>query len=104
MPPGDQRASQSVLCYLDYILIYSKTKEEHLQHIGQVLTILRNQKLLAKPTKCDFGRTEVQFLRFRVWKDQIRNLKDEDKVSAVSSCDTCQKNKASHQGKIGMIA
>ena len=76
-----QYLGKSVLCYLDDILIYSRTKEEHLQHLRQVLTILREQKLFAKATKCDFGRTEVQFLGYRVREDQIR--KDEEKVRAV---------------------
>ena len=76
-----QYLGKSVLCYLDDILIYSKTEEEHLEHLRQVLTILRTQKLFAKASKCDFGRVEVQFLGFRVREDQIR--KDEEKVSAV---------------------
>ena len=76
-----QYLGKSVLCYLDDILIYSSSEEEHLQHIRQVLTVLREQKLFAKATKCDFGRTEVQFLGYRVREDQIR--KDEEKVKAV---------------------
>ena len=76
-----QYLGKSVLCYLDDILIYSKTKEEHLHHLKQVLDILREKKLYAKATKCDFGRTEVQFLGFRVREDQIH--KDQEKVTAV---------------------
>ena len=78
-----QYLGKSVLCYLDDVLIFSKTEEEHLQHIRGVLTLLRTHKLFAKASKCDFGRTEVQFLGFKVCEDQVR--KDEDKVSAVQN-------------------
>eukprot|EP00961_Rhodomonas_salina_P194991 2632641-Rhodomonas_salina.1 len=48
-----------VICYLDDILIYSKTPEEHLAHVRRILEILRAKKLYAKGSKCDFFRTEV---------------------------------------------
>ncbi len=53
-----------VLCYLDDILIYSKSEEEHLVHIKKVLDILREKQLYAKGSKCDFWRKEVQFLGY----------------------------------------
>lgn len=55
-----------VLVYLDDILIYSRTKEEHLQHIRLVLALLREKKLYAKSSKCDLFREEVSFLGFLV--------------------------------------
>ncbi|CAH1770615.1 5025_t:CDS:1, partial [Entrophospora sp. SA101] len=48
--------------YLDDILIYSKTKEEHLQHLHQVLKILRQHKLYAKLSKCEFLQSKVEYL------------------------------------------
>jgi len=42
-----------VIVYLDDILIYSKTKEEHLQHVRTILETLRKHKLYAKDTKCE---------------------------------------------------
>ena len=42
-----------VIVYLDDILIYSKTKEEHLQHVRLVLETLRKHQLYAKANKCE---------------------------------------------------
>ena len=47
--------------YLDDILIYSKTKEEHLQHVRQVLERLRRAGLYAKLSKCEFFVEETKF-------------------------------------------
>lgn len=70
-----------VLVFLDDILIYSKTLEEHTRHVQQVLELLRTEKLYAKLSKCEFFRTEVEFLGHHVGRDGIRMM--EDKVQAV---------------------
>ncbi|KAK8939259.1 hypothetical protein KSP39_PZI011311 [Platanthera zijinensis] len=53
---------QFVIVFIDDILIYSKTEEEHAQHLRQVLQTLREQQLYAKFSKCAFWLTEVAFL------------------------------------------
>ena len=53
-----------VVVYLDDILIFSKSWEEHLHHIRQVLQQLRQQKLCANLEKCTFGMTQVQYLGY----------------------------------------
>ena len=45
--------------YLDDILIYSKTPEEHLQHIELVLKRLREHRLFARLRKCEFNQQEI---------------------------------------------
>jgi hypothetical protein len=50
-----------VIIYLDDILIYSKTKEEHLQHVRIILETLRKHKLYAKINKCELVRTSVEY-------------------------------------------
>lgn len=45
---------QFVIVFIDDILIYSKTKEEHIEHLRIVLQTLRENKLFAKLKKCDF--------------------------------------------------
>ena len=50
-----------VIVYLDDILVYSNTYEEHLQHLRQVLQTLRENELYAKPQKCVFAKQEVDF-------------------------------------------
>jgi hypothetical protein len=51
-----------VVVFIDYILIYSKNEEEHAHHIRIILTRLREHKLYAKFSKCEFWLDRVQFL------------------------------------------
>jgi hypothetical protein len=51
-----------VVVFIDDILIYSKNKEEHAQHLQIVLTRLREHQLYAKFSKCMFWLEEIQFL------------------------------------------
>ncbi|GKE47872.1 putative reverse transcriptase domain-containing protein, partial [Tanacetum coccineum] len=51
-----------VIEFIDDILVYSKTGEEHEDHLCIVLEILRQKKLYAKFSKCDFWLRPVAFL------------------------------------------
>ncbi|KAD3338077.1 hypothetical protein E3N88_33598 [Mikania micrantha] len=51
-----------VIVFIDDILIYSKTQEEHADHLRRVLELLKKEQLYAKFSKCDFWIREVQFL------------------------------------------
>ncbi|GJY93010.1 putative reverse transcriptase domain-containing protein, partial [Tanacetum coccineum] len=51
-----------VTMFIDDILIYSKTREEHEMHLGLVLELLKKEKLYAQFSKCEFWLREVQFL------------------------------------------
>jgi hypothetical protein len=51
-----------VVVFIDDILIYSKNKEEHAEHLRVVLTRLRDHQLYAKFSKCAFWLKEIQFL------------------------------------------
>ena len=79
-----------VLVYLDDILIFSKSAEEHAQHLTQVLELLRKHRLYAKLSKCDFFKPEVNYLGHLVTAQGIRP--DPKKVQAVSDwpCPTSQ--------------
>ena len=72
---------RSVLCFLDDILIFSRTEEQHLQHLRTVLTRLREQELYVKPSKCAFMQREVGFLGHRIGADGLRVAPD--KIGAV---------------------
>ena len=60
-----------VVVFIDDILIYSKNEEEHAEHLRIVLQRLREHKLYAKYSKCDFWLTEVQFLGHIISKDGV---------------------------------
>jgi hypothetical protein len=67
--------------YLDDVLIYSKTADEHLEHIRLVLRELHRHQLHTILSKCYFGRSSVNFLSHVVEARQIRM--DPDKVEAM---------------------
>ncbi|KAA0064121.1 pol protein [Cucumis melo var. makuwa] len=51
-----------VIVFIDYILIYSKTEAEQEEHLRMVLQTLRDNKLYAKFSKCEFWLKQVSFL------------------------------------------
>ncbi|GJZ82034.1 putative reverse transcriptase domain-containing protein [Tanacetum coccineum] len=53
---------KSVIVFIDDILVYSKSKEEHEAHLREVLETLRKERLYAKFAKCEFWLQEIQFL------------------------------------------
>ena len=53
---------KSVVVYLDDILVYSRTWEDHLRDVGEVLDRLRHSQLYAKMSKCEFGKKSIEFL------------------------------------------
>jgi hypothetical protein len=59
------------IVYLDDILIYSKTQEEHDNHVRQVLQRLQEYGLYAKLEKCSFDRNQVEFLGYVVSQEGI---------------------------------
>ena len=75
-----------VIVFLDDILIYSKTLSEHTQHVRQVLELLRKHKLYGKESKCEFFKTQVEFLGHIVGREGVRMM--EEKLKAVEEWPT----------------
>nr|GEZ96381.1 putative reverse transcriptase domain-containing protein [Tanacetum cinerariifolium] len=55
-----------VIVFIDDILIYYKTQEEHVEHLRIVLELIKKEKLYAMFSKCEFWLKEVQFLRHMI--------------------------------------
>ncbi|GJS39326.1 reverse transcriptase domain-containing protein [Tanacetum coccineum] len=51
-----------VIIFIDDILIYSKSEEEHAEHLKLILELLKKEELYAKFSKCEFWLSKVQFL------------------------------------------
>ena len=77
-----------VFFYLDDILVFSKTKEEHLEHIRQVLQSLKEEKLLINLKKCSFMQEEIVYLGFLILDDGLRM--DPKKVKEILEWPTPQ--------------
>ncbi|GJR51183.1 putative reverse transcriptase domain-containing protein [Tanacetum coccineum] len=72
-----------VIIFINDILIYSKTKEDHEVHLRLVLELLRKEKLYAKFSKCEFWLQEVHFLGHVVNQSGIHV--DPSKIEAVKN-------------------
>ena len=74
---------QFVMVFVDDILIYSRSEEEHEDHLRIVLQLLRDHQLYAKFSKCEFWLTEVRFLGHVVLASGMSV--DPEKVEVVMS-------------------
>ena len=73
--------NQFVVVFKDDILVYYKDAQEYEQYLKIVLQILREKRLFAKLSKCDFWLTEVSFLGHIVSTEGIRV--DPTKIEAI---------------------
>ena len=74
---------QFVIVFIDDVLVYSRSEEEHEKHLRLVLQTLREHQLYAKFSKCEFWLEQVQFLGHVISRAGIQV--DSTEISAVLS-------------------
>ncbi|GBG85967.1 hypothetical protein CBR_g40780 [Chara braunii] len=74
--------AEYVLIYMDNILVYSRTLEDHLRHLHDVLQCLRKHDFYAKLSKYRFSQSKVDFLRHHV-SDQSLHM-DDAKITPIA--------------------
>ena len=60
------------LAYIDDVIIYSKTFENHLEHLNEICQILKNARFRLNPEKCEIARTQTDYLGHRIAHGEIR--------------------------------
>lgn len=88
-----------ILVFFDDILIYSKSWDDHLGHVKQVLQILEDNQLYAKRSKCEFGKGEVEYLGHIISGEGVKV--DPKKIEAILSWPT-PKNVKGLRGFLGL--
>ena len=76
-----EHLDEFIIAYLDNIIIYFNSKEEHFQYIKQVLQRLVNKKMLVAIKKCKFHTIKTEFYRFII---KLKKLSmDLKKIKAI---------------------
>ncbi|GFX64139.1 retrovirus-related Pol polyprotein from transposon 297 [Trichonephila clavipes] len=71
-----------VSCYMDDVIITSPSFTEHVDHLNQVFTLLRDAGLTLNKDKCHFARDKLKYLGLIISKDGIKT--DDNKVTAIT--------------------
>jgi hypothetical protein len=89
------------IVFLDDILVYSKSEEEHEQHLRMVLQVLRGHQLYAKLGKCSFYQEQIHYLGHIISKDGIAI--DPEKIEAIREW-SVPKNVAEVRSFVGLAS
>ncbi|CAL2233761.1 unnamed protein product [Prunus armeniaca] len=74
-----------VVAYIDDIVVYNNSLEEHIEHLHKVFQVLRENKLYVKNEKCSFVQEEIDFLGHKIRGGQL--VMEEGKVRAIQECE-----------------
>ena len=83
MPLNPKTGSEFVNVYIDDVIVFSRTIEDHLHHLKTVITSLQQAGLKLKPTKCHFACQEIEYLGHRVTPQGLQPT--DHHITAVSS-------------------
>ncbi|MBW0522001.1 hypothetical protein O181_061716 [Austropuccinia psidii MF-1] len=61
-----------VVVYLDNIMVFSSSEEEHVKHVASVLQRMRDNNLFSKASKCVFNASSVEYLGYVVSSDDLK--------------------------------
>ena len=109
-PAGFQRFINNCLCqlrdkvctaYLDDILVYSKTFEEHIENVKKVLQCLRKKGVKLNPGKCNLFQKEIRYLGRLVSEKGYRP--DPQDIEALDKCKVPPKNIGDLRSVIGLL-
>jgi len=89
-----------IVVYLDDILIFTKTEEEHERVVRRVLEILAEHKLFLCPEKCEFHQRQIEYLRLVISENKV--AMDPVKVAGVCDWPTLE-NQTDVQAFIGFV-
>lgn len=78
-----------MLVYLDDIVVYSNTLEEHVEHLRMIFRVLRENQLDVNMEKCFFTQEDVSFIGHWIWHD--KNWIDKKKVLTIQDWGTLTK-------------
>jgi len=89
-----------VVVYLDDILIFTQTKEEHEQAVWRVLEVLAEHKLFLRPEKCEFHQKRIKYLGLVISENKV----EIDPVKIAGVCDwPIPENQTDVQAFIGFV-
>lgn len=92
---------ENVETFLDDILIHSKTWKEHCQTVNVVLDKLRQAGLTARPSKCEIGKTNLEYLGHVVGEGKLKPISDKVKDILAIPTPTTKKEVRSFLGLSG---
>lgn len=87
-----------LLIPVDDFLVFSKTFDEHLQHLDFIFQKLRKANLALQPTKCHFAAQEVKYLGHTISEKGV----DVHKAKIAAAADFTQPRNSKHVCSLGM--
>jgi len=89
-----------IVVYLDNILIFTRTEEEHTKAIRRVLQVLQEHKLFLRLEKCEFCKKQIEYLGLVISENEVSM--DPVKVVGVREWPTLE-NKTDVQAFLGFV-